>query len=104
LEPLHEFRGVQDYLVIGGLKENKESKSKKDKAKQVLKIGFLGSSEPEQSNNKDKDKDKNVGSNDGTHRKTHRGTRGGVPSHHSKGRGGRANFDVTDQSAFPTLG
>jgi len=93
--------GVQDYLVIGGLKENKDSKSKKDKSKQLLKIGFLGGSDPEQSTN---EKDKNAGSNDGTHRKTHRGHRGGVQSHHSKGRGGRAYFDVTDQSAFPTLG
>ena len=94
--------GIQDYLVIGGLKENKELKSKKEKSKQVLKIGFLGGSDPEQSNTQDGDK-KYSASND-AHRKTHRGHRGGVPSHHARGRGGKANFDVTDQSAFPSLG
>ena len=98
---------IENYLVVGGLKENKELKSKKDKSKKILQIDILGS-EPEQQSNKDRDnKSKNPKTDSGVgvkdHHKTHRGHRGGVPSHHAN-KGKRANFDVSDQSAFPTLG
>ena len=98
---------IENYLVVGGLKENKELKSKKDKSKKILQIDILGS-EPEQQSNKDRDnKSKNPKTDSGVgvkdHPKTHRGHRGGVPSHHAN-KGKRANFDVSDQSAFPTLG
>lgn len=94
-----EAEEIGDYVAIGGLKENKEVKTKKEKSKQVLKIGFLSSETDQQQYNNDRDyKDKN--NRDGGHKKTHRGHRGGIHNH----QGGRAKFDVMDQSAFPTLG
>jgi hypothetical protein len=86
----------EDFLVVGGLKENKSGKTKNSKTKTVISATFQ-SAPSEKADDRD-DRRGGRGGNvrpDGSTR-THRGRGLG-------GRGGGAKIDVSDKSMFPSL-
>jgi len=84
---------LEDFMVIGGLKENKSNKAKEAKTKQVIAVDFINASLE-----KDRDeKSDNRGGGGGGGRRSGGGK--------SSGGGGRsqAKIDISDKSAFPSL-
>ena len=88
--------GLDNYLVVGGLKENKQSKEKKERKTQVITVDLLSTPQPSQSvfQGDRRSNNDNYGNRSGD-RGSGRGGRGG----RGRGRGGYS----LDASAFPSL-
>merc|ERR1711907_739264 len=87
--------GVDNYLVIGGLKENKQVKEKKERKTQVISVDFLSAPPASQSVFQGDRRNNNNNNNRSGDRGGGRGGRGG--------RSGRGGGYYLDASAFPSL-
>lgn len=82
---------IEDFLVIGGLKENKTAKSKSNKGRQVVDLTFANAS-------LDKSDER-----DERRRSDNRHPDGSARTHRGSGRGKGPRIDVSDKSMFPSL-
>lgn len=94
---------VGDYLVVGGLKENKQQKEKKGRKAQVIAVDLLSAQPSSQSVfQSDRRQNSNYSNNKGGDRNRDGSGRGGRGGRGDGGRGNRRGYSL-DVSSFPSL-